>query len=69
MLNATKQDGWSPLHLAAGNSHIEIVQLLLERGAKAEIRNEDGRTAFDEALRIGELKIAELLSQYGGRGV
>jgi ankyrin repeat protein len=62
-------DGWSPLHLASGNAHVEVVQLLLERGADTEIRNSEGRTPADEALRVGQPEIAGLLSQYNAHKV
>lgn len=39
----------TPLMLAAQNGHIEIVKLLLERGADSTLRDRNGRTARDRA--------------------
>ena len=36
--------GFSPLHLAAGIGFVEIVKLLLDRGADVEKANADGKT-------------------------
>ena len=68
-VNAKEQGHWTALHLASTNGQIEIVRLLLERGANAEMENDQGRTPFDEAPRKGELKIVRILSQAGARRV
>jgi ankyrin repeat protein len=66
-VNAEEQKHWTPLHLASKDGCFEVVQVLLERGANVEAKNDHGRTAYDEALRRGESKIAGLLSQYGAQ--
>jgi ankyrin repeat protein len=37
-LNTLDQSGWSPLHLAAGHNNLEMVTLLLGKGADVNIR-------------------------------
>ena len=32
---------WTPLHFASNNRHLEVVKLLLERGADVNAQNED----------------------------
>jgi len=58
----------TPLHLASGSGHIDLVRLLLERGADVEARDEDGRTAYQLTVRRGMVEISELLSKHGVHG-
>jgi ankyrin repeat protein len=45
--NAQVNDrGWTPLHVAAWNKHLEIVQMLLERHADIHARNARGEVAL-----------------------
>ena len=37
-----ERDCWTPLHIAAINSHIEVVRLLCDRGAHVEARTSRG---------------------------
>lgn len=48
-LNLQDNDGRSPLHLAAMYNRIEVVRLLLEKGADKEIRDNSGKVAKDYA--------------------
>ncbi len=36
------QDGWTPLFVAAQNGHLEVVRLLLDKGANMEAANNVG---------------------------
>lgn len=51
----------SPLHVA----HFENARILLERGAKVDIRDPDGKTPLMRALRRGEPAKVELLLEWG----
>ncbi len=58
--------GWTPLHAACRNGCVKIVQLLLENGANIKAKNEDGKTAYDIALKekkIDLIKYLKLLPQ------
>ena len=35
-------NGWTPMHIAAGNGHLEVVRLLLDQGADLAVQNNDG---------------------------
>jgi len=42
-------DGWTALHKAVANQHIEAVELLLSAGASALARHQDGSTPLSLA--------------------
>jgi len=44
------------LHVAAYNGHIEIVKLLLERGADTSLKNWQGKTASDVTSNNKEIR-------------
>jgi ankyrin repeat protein len=53
------------LDLASRSGYLEIAELLLERGANANLRNGYGRTPRQEALAFGNGTMAELLLKHG----
>ena len=62
-----KIDGreWSPLMMASGSGHTDIVKLLLQRGAQVDLQNNVGRTALMIASDRGHMNIAKLLMDHG----
>jgi hypothetical protein len=46
--NAEFEDGSTPIMFAAGSGHVDVVKLLLSRGARVNDRNSQGQTAFDQ---------------------
>ena len=58
----------TPLHLAANNSHKEIVELLIVKGADVNAKDGGGDTPLDEAIkRKRHPEIADLLRKHGGK--
>lgn len=60
--------GWMPLHEAANHGHIEIVRLLIERGASINDKGGkmcDGVTALHDACGNGCLEVVEVLLEAG----
>jgi ankyrin repeat protein len=53
--------GHSPLHEAAFNGDLALVRLLLDSGADRSLRNREGETALDIALKHGRQEVARLL--------
>ena len=53
----------APLHHAALRVHKEIVELLIDKGANVNARNEDGETPLDWA----DDETADLIRKHGGK--
>jgi hypothetical protein len=60
-----KQDGGTPLHVAATNGRELIVALLLAKGASANAPDDNGWTPLHRAAIDGNRKVAELLLAKG----
>jgi Raf kinase inhibitor-like YbhB/YbcL family protein len=54
-----------PLLSAAGDNCVEVVQMLLDRGAKVDAKDRNGRTALIRASQAGHLEMVRLLLQHG----
>ncbi|KAF2818089.1 ankyrin, partial [Ophiobolus disseminans] len=53
-------DGWTPLFLAADSGHLEVVKLLLEKGADFTVPTNDGWTPLHVASYKGHLDVIKL---------
>ncbi|CAN8259895.1 unnamed protein product [Cochlearia groenlandica] len=60
-VNEPLEDNDSALHLACLYGHLPSVQLLLERGADIDVKDEDEAIPLHDACAGGYLEIAELL--------
>lgn len=60
-VNATDEEGWTPLHFAAETGEMTMVEALLAGGADAAIRNKDGETPEDVARDNGAHQVAEVI--------
>ena len=61
-IDATCEDGSTPLHIAVQNDSSNVVHFLLENGAILEAKTKDGKTPLQQALRR---KIAQMLISKG----
>jgi len=57
------EQGWTPLNWAAGKGNVEIVSLLLDRGADAFRTGRDQRTPYKIALAAKHTDVARLLKK------
>jgi hypothetical protein len=63
-VNAVSDHG-TPLYLASRDGRLEIVRLLLKRGADVNIRGPSGQTPFQVATERGHTKVTKLMSEHG----
>ncbi|CAH9101014.1 unnamed protein product [Cuscuta europaea] len=66
-INCGDEEGWVPLHSAASSGNIDIVEILLSRGANVNLKNDGGRTALHYAASKGHLRIAEILISHNAK--
>ena len=69
-LNQQDKQGWLPLNWAAGSGQLEIVELLLERGADPLATGRDLRTPQMIALAAGHAEVVKRLrrAEAGAKG-
>lgn len=60
---ADEETGNTALHMASANGHVHLVQLLLEAGARAAVRNAAGNTPLHWASMTGQTRCVEALLQ------
>lgn len=60
-VNATDDDGNTPLHYAASQGREEIFSILLSKGAHVDAKNEFESTPLEEAVWIGNYHAVQLL--------
>jgi ankyrin repeat protein len=69
-VNAASRQGLTPLHVAAALGLVQVVQVLLSRGADARLRDEGfaQATPLEYAIQAGHRAVADLLHQDGAVG-
>ena len=65
-VNVTCDQGWSPLNYAAGRGDLEMVKLLVTKGAEIFRTGRDNRTAYMIALAAGRAEVARYLREVEG---
>lgn len=62
-VNQQDKQGWTPLNWAAGKGNLEMIQLLLQHGARPSEVGRDLRTPAMIALAAGQAEAVKLLRQ------
>ena len=57
--------GWTPLIIASSAGHMDIVQMLIEKGAKVNEVTDEGRSPLLYAASKGRENIASFLMSHG----
>lgn len=66
-VNVRHKDGWTTIAAAASARNLEVVKLLLERGADPNAVDDFGYTPIYAAINSGEYEILKLLVQAGAK--
>ena len=64
-VNGAQGDGTTPLHWAVYRVDVELIRLLLERGAKPDAINNYGSSPLAEAAKVGNAQLVEILLDAG----
>lgn len=63
-LNEKNKDFLTPLHLAADNSHLDLMEVLLRHGAKVNALDGLGQTALHRCTKEDNVQACRLLLSY-----
>ncbi|CAF3036403.1 unnamed protein product [Rotaria socialis] len=64
-LNTLDQAGWGAIHLAAGHNNIEMLTLLMEKGADINIKDSQGNTPLSWAREMNAIGAIQELEKRG----
>ena len=67
ILKCKDEDGYTALHRAAYNGHLEVVEYLIECGADVRSRTEEGWEPLHCACKWNKVTVASLLLQNGAK--
>lgn len=60
-INASDNDGWTPLLHSCADSDVKLTKLLLEKGANKNVRDWNGISPMEHAINCDEEEIIKLL--------
>jgi|694.fasta_scaffold00964_33 ankyrin repeat protein len=63
-INHIDQDKNTALHIATEFGHSDMVKLLIQRGAKLQIKNGNGETAQEIALRKRSVSVLDTMKKF-----
>lgn len=65
LINVAGKNRMTPLHFACAYNFLELVEFLLDEGARINAKDKFGRTPLIMAVRNGNLAIMSKLLYYG----
>lgn len=57
LINQCNTDGWTPLHVASNEGHVDLIELFVEYGSKIDARSRNFRTPLHIASIRGNLGV------------
>ena len=60
--NIKDNNGFTPLHIAAQNGHLQVVEFLLEKQAYVDEKDYNGSTPLHTAAENGHLPIGKIVN-------
>ncbi|KAF8610656.1 ankyrin [Ceratobasidium sp. AG-I] len=64
LVNARDEFEYTPLHLAADRGHLDVIRLLLSRGADTTLKDQDGDTGLEIAAVAKHEAIVQMLREH-----
>jgi ankyrin repeat protein len=61
VIDVTNNDGNTPLHFAWSDNRLPLAQILVERGARLNIKNNEGQTPYEFALQLSSHEVSKYL--------
>lgn len=68
ILQAKDGSGSTPLHQAAAQGQLEVVEWLLKQGVSQDLPDLKGKRPLDRASEEGQVQVMEYLEQVAGAG-
>jgi ankyrin repeat protein len=66
-VNTKDASGWTPLHVASAHNDLELVRLLLNRGARLNATDHQGHSPLKWARETGSRDVFSYLKSQGGK--
>lgn len=68
-VNFATKHGDTILHYFAGDNNVEMVQFLLQQGAKVDLKNREGLRAIDLAQNMNHTQVVKIIEQYSTENI
>ncbi len=65
LINQCNSDGWTPLHVASNEGHVDLIELFVEYGSKIDSRSRNFRTPLHIASIRGNLGVIQAVLMAG----